>query len=201
MRYGMVIDLQRCVGCNSCTIACKQANGTPPGVLRTRVLIKETGTYPNTRYQYLPILCMHCQEPECSRVCPTGATKVLENGIVTIDKDACIGCQFCVMACPYGARSFVEEYTSYFPGQEMTAYEKSQSGRFQTGTADKCDFCADRVAAGELPVCVVTCGAHARIFGDLDDPESEVSKLVAQHHGKQLLSELGSKPSVFYING
>lgn len=201
MRYGMVIDLKRCVGCNSCTVACKQVNGTPPGVLRTKVLITEKGTYPNVRLDFLPMLCMHCEQPECERVCPVGATQKQENGIVTIDQERCIGCQFCLMACPYGARTFVDEVKSYFPGKgSLTAYEKARYADHAAGVCEKCDFCADRVAAGQEPACVATCAARARIFGDLDDPESEVSKLIAQKKGAQLLPELKLNPSVYYIN-
>ncbi|KUO57968.1 MAG: 4Fe-4S ferredoxin [Gracilibacter sp. BRH_c7a] len=199
MRYGMVIDLRRCVGCNSCSVACKQTNATPAGVLRTKVQIDEEGKYPNTRLSFTPFLCMHCENPECARVCPTGATQKLDNGIVTIDKDKCIGCQYCVMACPYYARTFVKKVEQYFPGQEITAFEEANSTRHQDGVVDKCDFCIDRINTEKQPSCVGVCAAKARIFGDLDDPNSEVSKLIVQRGGFQLLEALGFSPAVYYI--
>lgn len=199
MRYGMIIDLKRCVGCNSCSVACKQANVTPPGVLRTKVQIDEEGKYPNTRLSFTPLLCMHCKDPECARVCPTGATRKQENGIVTIDKDKCIGCQYCVMACPYSARTFVDKVRQYYPGQDVTAFETINSGKHQDGVVDKCDFCIDRLNNGKQTACVGACAAKARVFGDLDDPNSEVSKLIAQRGGVQLLKALGFEPSVYYV--
>ncbi|MFH0947034.1 MAG: 4Fe-4S dicluster domain-containing protein [Planctomycetota bacterium] len=114
-RYGMVIDLKRCYGCFACVMACKAKNHTPPGVFWARLLKGETGEYPNTVRQALPVLCFQCEEPSCLTVCPTGATVQHEDGIVTVDKEKCIGCNYCKMACPYGARYMVEEYKSYFP--------------------------------------------------------------------------------------
>lgn len=204
MRYGMVLDLQRCVGCNACSIACKQEQATPPGVLYSRVLTTESGEYPNTRLSYLPLLCMHCENPSCETVCPTGATQKLENGIVIVDADKCIGCRYCMVACPYNARYFnYEPSRGYYPEAELTAYEQVNADRpnLITGIVEKCNFCQERVEAGEDPACVATCPAGARIFGDLDDPTSEVSKLLAAHNGRQLYPELGNDPSVYYIKG
>ena len=203
MRYAMVLDLKRCVGCNACSVACKQEHGTPPGVLYSRVITTESGEYPNTRLDYLPILCMHCEEPSCEEVCPTGATHKLENGIVVVDADKCIGCRYCMVACPYNARFFnYQENEGYFPGG-LTAYEAAKADQDNqiVGVVEKCNFCLDRVEQGLDPACVVTCPAQARIFGDLDDPTSEVSKLLAAHPAKQLHPETGNNPSVFYING
>lgn len=202
MRYGMVLDVNRCVGCNACSVACKQEHATPPGVLYSRVLTIEHGAYPNTRLSFMPILCMHCDEPPCEAVCPTGATQKQENGIVTVDADKCIGCRSCMVACPYNARYFnFEKSAGYFPEMGLTAYEEELGGSHAAGVVGKCNFCIDRVEAGEVPACVATCPAGARFFGDLDDPNSAVSRLLAAHNGVQLNPELGTHPSVFYING
>lgn len=202
MRYGMVIDLKKCVGCNACSVACRQEHGTPPGILYTRVLNLEVGAYPNTRIEFQPLLCMHCENPPCEEVCPTGATHKLENGIVVVDADKCIGCRYCMTACPYNARFF--NYSSpkeYFPGQGKTAYETAKAAEHEKGTVEKCTFCAERVEAGEQPACVMSCTAQARYFGDLDDPNSQVSKLIAELGGQPMFAELGTKPSVYYLPG
>ena len=203
-RYGMVIDLKRCYGCYACVMACKVKNHTPPGVFWARVLKGESGTYPNTVRQALPVLCNHCEEPSCQEVCPTGATMTLDGGIVVVDQDKCMGCKYCIMACPYGARYSVDKWESYFPaGIPLSPYEefskKFWAEKSGVGTATKCDFCRDRLDEGKLPACVDACPAHARVFGDLDDPESEVSILLRTHKGTPLNPELGNQPKVYYL--
>ncbi len=204
-RYGMVIDLKRCYGCYGCMMACKTANHTPPGVFWSRVLKGETGTFPNAVRQALPVLCMHCDKPSCEEVCPTGATYQQDDGIVLVDKDKCIGCKYCMMACPYGARYSVEEWESYFPdGLELTPYEeftkKAWEEKSGCGVATKCDFCKDRIDDGRDPACVEVCAAKARTFGDLDDENSEVSILIKKYRGTPLNPELGNEPRVYYLN-
>ncbi len=203
-RYGMVIDLKRCYGCYSCVMACKQANCTPPGVFWSRVLRGEMGEYPNSVRQALPVLCMQCEEPDCMKVCPTGATYQTEDKIVRVDKDKCIGCKYCMMACPYGARYTVPEYKSYFPeGLPISDYEKHCMQVWEEkrgcGVATKCDFCIDRRAEGREPACVQSCPAKARVFGDLDDPESEISYLIKTKRGFVLRPEVGTEPKVYYL--
>jgi Fe-S-cluster-containing dehydrogenase component len=203
-RYGMVIDLKRCYGCYSCVMACKQANCTPPGVFWSRVLRGEMGEYPNSVRQALPVLCMQCEEPDCMKVCPTGATYQSEDKIVRVDKEKCIGCKYCMMACPYGARYSVPEYKSYFPeGLPISDYEKHCMKVWEekrgNGVATKCDFCIDRRAEGREPACVQSCPAKARVFGDLDDPESEISYLIKTKRGFVLRPEVGTEPKVYYL--
>jgi Fe-S-cluster-containing dehydrogenase component len=199
MRYGMVIDLSRCIGCNACTIACKQQNGTSPGVFWSKVLVSETGTYPHAKQVYQPLLCMHCADAPCEKVCPTGATQKLANGIVMVDQEKCIGDRHCMIACPYTSRYFLDSKQTYFPDKGITTYEEAMQGNHILGTVEKCNFCKDRVATGQKPACVLTCPAQARFFGDLDDPNSEVSRLIATKAGYQLYPELGTDPSVYYL--
>lgn len=202
MRYGMVINLSRCVGCNTCTLACRQKNATPPGILWRRVLIGERGEYPNAKLQFEHIVCLHCKNAPCAEVCPTGATIVNENGIVTVNPDLCIGCRACMTACPYNARFF--EYgkpAEYYPEKGYTVWEENRPREHVVGTVGKCDLCIDRLEQGLEPACVQACPADALTVGDLDDPNSEVSKLIANHHGYQLHPELGTDPSVYYLPG
>ena len=152
-RYAIVTDLNRCVGCQACSAACKIINGVMPGdfwikTLRIGPTPKEggSGDWPDVEMYFLPIQCQHCEDPECVKVCPTQASHVTEDGTVQIDKDKCIGCQFCAMACPYGVRYLNEEER----------------------VVEKCTLCEQKIAQGELPQCVAQCGARARFFGDLD---------------------------------
>jgi molybdopterin-containing oxidoreductase family iron-sulfur binding subunit len=185
-------------------MACKVKNHTPPGVFWARILKGESGTYPNTVRQALPVLCMQCDEPSCMEVCPTGATKQRDDGIVIVDKDECMGCKYCMMACPYGARYSVEKWESYFPdGLPLSPYEEFAKKQWEAsagvGVATKCDFCLDRLGRGKDPACVEACPANARTFGDLDDPDSEISVLIKRYRGEPLNPEIGNKPKVYYL--
>ncbi len=178
VHYAMVIDTRRCVGCHACSVSCKTENDVPLGVTRSWVEYVEKGDFPNVARHFLPRLCNHCSDPHCVRVCPTGATyKRKEDGIVVVNPDVCIGCKYCIQACPYDAR-FID---------------------YRTGTADKCDFCVHRVKNGLVPACVNTCQGRARIFGDMNDPTSEVAKLIEKEPVTVLRREMGTKPNVYYI--
>lgn len=199
VRYGMVIDLDICIGCNACTMACKAEHGTPTGVFFAKVLEKEVGKFPAARRVFLPVLCNHCEKPACMDVCPTGATYKREDGIVLIDYELCIGCRSCMEACPYGPRTFYEGDGAYYPGRK-TPFEEVKRN-YTDGIVMKCNFCADRVDQGREPACVQTCPTECRIFGDLNDPKSEAARLVAEKKARPLLPEKGLEPAVFYIGG
>ena len=207
-QWGMVIDLAKCVGCDSCTVACKVENRTPPGISYNVVLEEEIGTFPNVRHVNIPRLCMQCEEPPCVAVCPVMATYKREDGIVVIDADRCIGCRYCIAACPYGARSFDfgDDYGDEMQGANaVTAPEygvpRGARGGSDApiGTVRKCTFCAHRLARGEEPACVETCIGDARYFGDVADPQSLVSLLNASPRAFRLKEELGTRPRVTYL--
>ncbi len=200
MRYGMVLDLKKCIGCYSCLATCKSEHNTPPGVFWARVLEKEEGQYPTVSRIFFPTLCYHCKEPPCRDICPTGATTKAEDGIVTVDYDTCIGCRACMMACPYQNRYYwgKPKDTTYFR-QELTPFEKAVLTDWQRATVQKCNFCRERLDKGLDPACVLACPPRARTFGDLDDPNSEISRLIRERHGVQIMPELGTDPSVYYL--
>lgn len=200
-RWGMVIDLEVCVGCHSCTAACKATNGTPPDIFFSRVHEFEVGEYPDARRAFLPVLCNHCERPPCVEVCPTGASFQRGDGIVAVNGDICIGCRSCALACPYDHRHYIEPGLldkGYF-GDGLSVYEQAKYQRWTEGTIAKCDFCMDRVDQGMKPACVVTCPAEARHFGDLSDANSDVSNLLKNFESFTLLPEAGTKPCVHYL--
>ncbi len=184
-RFGMVIDLRRCIGCDACMVACKAEYDVPLGVFRTWVPYRVVGKYPTVKKQFLPRLCNHCDDPPCVRACPVGATfKVDDGGFVLQHYDRCIGCKACMASCPYNARFMLPEH---------------RTRTNITSVVDKCTFCYHRVVQGLVPACVQTCVGRARVFGDMNDPNSEVSRLVARHSTQTLRPEQGTKPQVFYI--
>ena len=209
-RWGMVIDLRRCVGCHACTISCVAENKLPPGVVYRPV--QEIGTYPNVTRRFMPRPCMQCEEPPCVPVCPVNATWQRPDGIVAIDYEQCIGCRYCVTACPYSARTFDVGYTYTAETPQQEVYELLPNFEYgversrQPGTEEspignvrKCHFCVHRLEQGQLPMCVTTCIGIANYMGDLNDPESLVAQMAAQPNVVVLKEELGTKPKVFYL--
>lgn len=210
VRYAMVIDLKKCVACHACNVACKIKNSTRPGASWSRMEWVEIGEFPNTKRIFIPMQCMHCSNPPCVSVCPTHASKKREDGIVFVDIDECIGCKYCMISCPYGNRYYNGSEKGYY-GDILTPFEQAGYKKHQIGTVGKCDFCKDKIDAGlanglkpgsegdATPDCVTTCAPGARYFGDLDDPDDIVSKLVSSGRAIQFLPELGTDPNIYYL--
>jgi phenylacetyl-CoA:acceptor oxidoreductase subunit 1 len=208
-RWAMVADLRRCVGCQTCTAACKHANATPPGVQWRRVLDIETGAYPDVQRSFVPVGCMHCADPPCMHVCPSTATYKRADGIVGIDYDLCIGCAYCAVACPYQARHKVDR--AEFAYGEQMAPEAKRFDPKRVGVATKCTFCSERIDAGlaqglkpgidpeATPACVNSCIANALHFGDLEDTRSNISQLLAENQSFRMHEELGTEPGFYYL--
>lgn len=177
--YGFVIDTRSCIGCHACSTACKSENEVPLGVYRTWVKYTEVGTYPNSHRQFQVTRCNHCANPPCVRICPVTAMYQREDGIVEFDPEVCIGCKACMQACPYDA-IHIDPNTS---------------------TASKCHYCAHRVDVGLEPACVVVCPTHAIIAGDLNDPSSEINRVLTKEQVTVRKPEQGTAPNLFYVGG
>ncbi len=176
-RYGMVIDETKCVGCNACRVACQNQNHLSEYEAYNHLEEREYGAFPNYSREFLPVQCQHCDNPPCVKVCPTRASyKRKKDGVVLVDQGKCIGCKYCIAACPYNVRIIDEE----------------------EGYIEKCRFCIEFVEEGGIPACVTTCMTGVRLFGDLDDPNSEVSRLIVKHKLKQFKVELNTRPRIYY---
>jgi Fe-S-cluster-containing dehydrogenase component len=222
IQWIMVIDVAKCIGCHACTLGCVAENKLPPGVVYRPVIEEEVGKYPQVRRRYLPRPCMQCQNPPCTRVCPVSATYKNEQGVTVVNYDRCIGCRYCLVACPYSARTsdFGEWYTKKTPdlpgkilGRKAAAegYETQPAAEYgkkwpvrgkgsPVGNARKCHFCLHRLAVGMLPACVTTCIGRATFFGDRNDPESLVFSLLGSPRLYVLKEELGTRPAVYYLS-
>ena len=183
-RLGFVIDKKSCIACHACAVACKVENNLPDGIWWNRILTEggenmdtPAGTYPNLTMANIAVGCQHCDNPSCLNVCPTGATYKDDKGRVEIDYEKCIACGLCLAACPYGARKLNRTSENMFGADVPAPYESY--GVQRELVAEKCIFCEARLAEGKQPACVVNCPGRARYFGDLDDPESPVSKFIA----------------------
>lgn len=174
-RYGMLINTKRCVGCFACRLACQMKNELEPQETFIKYDMLERGTYPSVHAEVVPSQCMHCEDAPCQKVCPTHATYTTDDGVVLVDPERCIGCKYCMAACPYGSRIQIEA----------------------TGIIEKCRFCYHDGQVGS-PACVGTCVTGARVFGDLDDPESEISKAIAKTNALPIAGDL-TKSKIFYV--
>jgi molybdopterin-containing oxidoreductase family iron-sulfur binding subunit len=194
-RWGLLIDIEKCADCDACVTACREENGwsghgraatDPQWIRKASLRDRDTG-----RVQTLPLLCQHCEHPPCVDVCPTGASFKRADGIVLVDKHTCIGCRYCVMACPFGARSFIHEPTS---GQKPDV----PRGK---GTVESCTLCVHRVDRGRTPACVEACnrdGGKAMLFGDLRDSSSEIHLRLRREPSTALRADLALNPGVRY---
>lgn len=215
-RWAMVIDTRRCIGCGACTVACKTENATPGDVWYAPVLEREVGEFPTARMEYLPVLCNHCEDAPCIKACPTRALYRRPDGIVNYEDDACIGSRACMNACPYGALHLFEgrqgESLEHGGRTDPTTPDRYAPQRYTPGTIQKCTFCAHRIDFGlehgltpgldpaATPACVVTCPAECRIFGDVEDPESNVSRYLAEHGPTEVLRpDARTGAHVFYV--
>ncbi len=220
-KWVMVIDLQKCINCKACTVSCNAENNLPPGVVYRPVVAEELGEFPHVGMRFTPRPCMQCDEPPCTPVCPVNATWKRPDGVVEVDYAVCIGCRYCLVACPYNART--ADFGSYYGtglaagadamlGEEAMAYEtrpnfeygkewtrKVGSEASPKGNARKCQFCLHRLENHMLPACVTTCLGGATYFGDYNDQKSLVHELVGSSRMMRLKEELGTHPTVFYL--
>lgn len=226
---GMVIDLQRCVGCEACNIACKNENNLQEGVAYSSRITRTEGEFPNVSYEYIPTLCNQCRDAPCADGCPTSALEKGEGGITIQNPDQCIGCKYCMVNCPYdeihlnkedphpfwrdqtaaidGGTSSPQEVKDavgveedappyYNPNREV---DPSEHPTRYKGIVEKCNFCIHRLREDELPACVEECPADARIFGDLNDPDSKVSEILGKYGSEVLKPAEGTDPKVKYV--
>ncbi len=221
MKYGMVIDLRRCIGCDGCNIGCKNENNVPTGFFWAHHILEQEGEFPNYHYRYIPTLCNHCSNAPCIAACPVEPKAIfkLPNGITMNSQERCIGCRACEHACPYDVISYNPQGEDVHPdwqrdearelvekvgGNTVPWYNPDPGNTWaairEPHKVEKCSFCHHRVEVGEQPWCVEVCPATARFFGDLDDPNSEVSTLLAENEHFVLQPEAGTEPQVYYIN-
>ena len=199
-RYGFIIDVNRCTGCFACVVACKSENSTRPGVSWIHIRENEEGEYPEVSRHYIPLLCVQCRKMPCAQACPSEAIFMGDGGIVQIQPDNC-PCQDaypCTKACPIDVLQVNKGKKSYFPDY-LTPFEKAAYENHRDGVVEKCTLCSHRIEAGRLPACVQACPTRAIIFGDHDDANSALAKLVSSGSAQVLSEELKVDPSVLYI--
>lgn len=221
-KFARLIDMQRCMGCRACVAACHVENHLTPGSPWNVMIEHEVGKYPNPRTVFATMSCMHCEDAPCKRVCDDIGVKAIsknEFGIVLVDYEKCIGCKYCSAVCPYGVPQYNDKVGGLYPDGNKSAYEaipaadRHPTHRKRAKTVEKCTFCWHKlekaVKAGKVdrigkdpeytPSCDVVCPVEARFFGDLDDPNSEVSKRIGAKKATQLKKEFGTRPQVYYV--
>ena len=226
-KLAMVIDLHRCVGCGACSIACKNENNVQGDVFWSSRISRTRGKFPNVNYEYITTLCNHCEKAPCVKACPTSAMHKGDGDVTMHDPNKCIGCRYCIGTCPYGVihfntgktHKFWREVDSLIAGGTSSAVEVTEkvggtvipyynparenaetgTGLRKKGIVEKCTFCDHRLTKGQLPYCVEACPANARIFGDLNDPNSDVNQILGKFHAMRLKEEAGTEPKVFYV--
>jgi Fe-S-cluster-containing dehydrogenase component len=175
-RYGIAVDTTKCIGCHACRVACQNQNELKFDEAYNWIKQREEGRFPGYGAEFIPVQCTHCENAPCQRVCPTGATYTNSEGVVLVNPKTCVGCKYCMEACPYKVRII----------------------KHHEGIVVKCRFCIELVREGGTPACVTTCPTQVRIFGDLDDPKSEISQFIAQNRAQPLRPDLGTRPKIFY---
>jgi tetrathionate reductase subunit B len=176
-RYALVIDSKKCINCKACVVSCRAENLVPLAKSRNWINEELHGVWPKVSAAFEPEQCHHCAEPACVRVCPTGASSQRADGVVVVNESDCVGCRYCMIACPYEARYYRED----------------------RGVVDKCDFCVHRVDHGGTPACVETCPAKVRVFGDINDPEGRLSALLSSRQYRVKRAEAGTGPQIYYL--
>ncbi len=222
-KFGRVIDLDRCIGCNACAAACSVENNCSPDAPWQVVLNHEVGSFPNVREIFTPMGCMHCENAPCEKVCheiDVHAISTDEFGVVSFDYNKCIGCGYCQSVCPYGVPQIETKRETLYPNEDPTPYEaipinnRHPVQQHKTGVAQRCTFCAHKIdlakTEGKIdqvgidpkytPSCDLVCPVDARAFGDLNDPESKVAKWVGEKQAGQMKKEFGTSPRVFYVS-
>ncbi|MBR2790517.1 MAG: 4Fe-4S dicluster domain-containing protein [Eggerthellaceae bacterium] len=204
-RYAMAIDKKRCMGCNRCSVSCIAEHNLPDGMIWSRAKSNNEDYYRvaakdaegKLKMEFYTFACQHCSKPACVAVCPTGASYQREDGIVAIDLEKCIGCKSCINSCPYtGVRTHQATEPAYQVDFKLGDWAVDDH---RAGVVEKCTFCKERVDRGEAPRCVISCQARARYFGDVEDPTSEISQILATREYDQLLVEAGTEPNVYFL--
>lgn len=176
-RYALIIDSRKCINCKACVVACRAENRVPLGHSRDWINEEHRGVWPRLFATFEPEQCHHCANPSCVRSCPTGASFQRDDGLVLVNEDDCIGCRYCIVACPYNARFFRED----------------------KGVAEKCTFCVQRVNRGEIPACVETCPSKVRVFGDIADATSQLSQILTRREYRTRNPQTGNGPQIYYL--